>query len=365
MIKIDKKYMKLAIELAKKGVGYVNPNPLVGAVIVKDGKIVGQGYHRAFGEDHAEVDAIKNSNGDITNSTMYVTLEPCSHYGKTPPCVNTIIKNGISKVVLAMKDPNPMVSGRGINILRESGVEVIVGVLEEEARRLNEVFIKYITKNKPFVILKTAMTLDGKIATTIGDSKWISNEKSRYYVHKLRHKVSVIMVGINTIIKDNPKLTTRLNEIEGKDPIRVIVDSKGRVPISSNILNIKSNSKTIIATTDKMDKNKVKEIEAKGGEVIVTPATDNKVDIKYLIKKLGQQGIDSILLEGGGTLNYSCLNEGVVDKVISFISPKIIGGSEAKTPIEGEGKDYIRDSFKLRDISVSRFDEDIMIEGYI
>ncbi len=357
--------MKLAIELAKKGVGYVNPNPLVGAVIVKDGKIVGQGYHRAFGEDHAEVDAIKNSNGDITNSTMYVTLEPCSHYGKTPPCVNTIIKNGISKVVLAMKDPNPMVSGRGINILRESGVEVIVGVLEEEARRLNEVFIKYITKNKPFVILKTAMTLDGKIATTIGDSKWISNEKSRYYVHKLRHKVSVIMVGINTIIKDNPKLTTRLNEIEGKDPIRVIVDSKGRVPISSNILNIKSNSKTIIATTDKMDKNKVKEIEAKGGEVIVTPATDNKVDIKYLIKKLGQQGIDSILLEGGGTLNYSCLNEGVVDKVISFISPKIIGGSEAKTPIEGEGKDYIRDSFKLRDISVSRFDEDIMIEGYI
>lgn len=357
--------MKLAIELAKKGVGYVNPNPLVGAVIVKDGKIVGQGYHRAFGEDHAEVDAIKNSNGDITNSTMYVTLEPCSHYGKTPPCVNTIIKNGISKVVVAMKDPNPIVSGRGINILRESGVEVIVGVLEEEARRLNEVFIKYITKNKPFVILKTAMTLDGKIATTIGDSKWISNEKSRYYVHKLRHKVSVIMVGINTIIKDNPKLTTRLNEIEGKDPIRVIVDSKGRVPISSNILNIKSNSKTIIATTDKMDKNKVKEIEAKGGEVIVTPATDNKVDIKYLIKKLGQQGIDSILLEGGGTLNYSCLNEGVVDKVISFISPKIIGGSEAKTPIEGKGKDYIRDSFKLRDISVSRFDEDIMIEGYI
>ncbi|MTI66067.1 MAG: bifunctional diaminohydroxyphosphoribosylaminopyrimidine deaminase/5-amino-6-(5-phosphoribosylamino)uracil reductase RibD [Firmicutes bacterium] len=361
---MDIKYMKRAIELSKLGKGYTNPNPLVGAVIVRDGKIIAEGYHKYFGGDHAEINAFKNTKDDLKGAEMYVTLEPCSHYGKTPPCALEIVKKGISKVYIGMKDPNPKVSGKGIKILRDNNILVTSGILESEVKKINEVFIKYIKTKLPFIVLKTAMTLDGKIATKTGDSKWISNELSREYTHKLRHKLSGILVGIKTVLKDNPRLTTRLKE-GGKDPERIILDSNLRIPLDSKVLNINSKAKTIIATTKNVDTKKIKALEQKQAIVIKTPSKDGKVDLKYLIKKLGDMDIDSILIEGGSTVNYSALNEGIVDKVISFISPKIIGGVEAKTPVGGRGKDLIVDAFKLKNIEIERFNEDIMIKGYL
>lgn len=358
-------YMKRAIELSKLGVGHTNPNPLVGAVIVKDGRIIGEGYHAFYGGPHAEVNAFKNASEDVKGATMYVTLEPCSHYGKTPPCANAIVEKGISKVVVGMEDPNPLVAGRGIEILRNNGIEVITGVLEEEVKKLNEIFIKYITTETPFCILKTAMTLDGKIATVTGDSKWITNQESRKYVHQLRHRVTAIMVGIGTILTDDPLLTTRLDENKGVDPVRVIIDTYARIPLEAKVLNLNSDAKTIVATTEKADKNKLKALEEKGAEIIKTPIRDNKIDLAYLMKALGEKKIDSVLLEGGSTLNYSALNEGIVDKILAFIAPKIIGGSNAKTPVGGEGKKYIKDAFILDNINILRFDQDIMIEAYL
>ncbi|EOD00968.1 bifunctional diaminohydroxyphosphoribosylaminopyrimidine deaminase/5-amino-6-(5-phosphoribosylamino)uracil reductase RibD [Caldisalinibacter kiritimatiensis] len=362
---MDIKYMNRAIELAKLGAGYTNPNPLVGAVIVKNNKIIGEGYHKIYGGPHAEVEAIRNSTEDLIGSTMYVTLEPCSHYGKTPPCVNAIVEKGISKVVIGMKDPNPLVAGKGIEILEANGIEVITGVLEEEVKKLNEIFIKYITTKEPFCIMKTAMTIDGKIATKNGDSKWITNEKSREYVHELRHRVSAIMVGIGTVLKDNPLLTTRTNEEKGKDALRVIVDTSCRIPLDARVLNLKSNAKTLIATTEKADKEKIKALKDKGAEILFIPVKKGKVDLKYLVSKLGEMSIDSILLEGGSTLNSSALNEKIVDKVITFIAPKIVGGKEAKTPVDGEGIGFVKDAIILKHIEVSKFDEDVMIESYI
>ena len=357
--------MSRALELAKKGEGYTSPNPLVGAVIVKDNKIIGEGYHEIYGGPHAEINAFKNAKEDVVVATMYVTLEPCSHYGKTPPCAKAIVEKGISKVVLAMEDPNPIVAGNGIKILRDNGIEVISGVLEDEARKINEIFIKYISTKKPFVILKTAMTLDGKIASVSGNSKWITNEESRKYVHSLRHRVSGIMVGIGTVLADNPSLTTRLDDRDGLDPIRIIVDSKGRIPLDSKVLNVNSNSKTIIATTENAPKEKLDDIRKKNGEVIICPVKNGGVDLGYLMKALGEMSIDSILLEGGSTLNYSALNEGIVDKVISFIASKIIGGKNAKTPVGGKGINLMKDALILENINILRFNEDIMIEGYL
>lgn len=358
-------YMRMAIELAKKGTGFTSPNPLVGAVIVKNEKIIGEGYHEYYGGPHAEINAFKKATEEVKGATMYVTLEPCSHYGKTPPCAEAIVKSGISKVIIGMKDPNPMVSGNGIKLLKENGIEVISGILEEEVKKLNEIFIKYITTKRPFCILKTAMTLDGKIASYTGDSRWINNEISRAYVHEIRHKVSGIMVGIGTVLIDNPMLTTRITGKTTSDPIRIIVDTEAKIPLEANVLNLESNSKTIIATTEKAHKNKLKALEEKNAEIIITPIKDNKVDLDYLMIKLGENGIDSVLLEGGGELNYSALKVGIVDKVISFISPKIIGGRDAKTPVRGDGIEHINDAIKLEDIEISRFNEDIMIEGYI
>lgn len=362
---MDIKYMKRALELAKKGIGYTNPNPLVGAVIVKDGRIIGEGYHEIYGGHHAEVNAFENAVEDVEGATMYVTLEPCSHYGKTPPCANKIVEKGIKKVVVALEDPNPEVSGKGIKILKDNGIEVVTGVLEEESRRLNEIFLKYITTKLPFCILKTAMTLDGKIAAYTGDSKWITNEESRKFVHNLRHRVSAIMVGIGTIIRDNPLLNTRLQSGSGSDPIRVVVDTKARIPLEANVLNMKSNAKTIIATTELAQKEKIKELEYMGAEIITTPLKDNRVDLEYLMKALGERKIDSVLLEGGSELNYSAMEAGIIDKVNAFIAPKFIGGREAKTPIGGLGRPMMKDAVMLKDIEIYKFDEDILVEGYI
>ena len=357
--------MERALELSKRGAGLVNPNPMVGAVIVKDNRIIGEGYHEYFGGPHAEINAFKNAREDIEGATMYVTLEPCSHYGKTPPCADAIVKNKISKVVIGMIDPNPMVAGRGIEILRSNGIEVVVGIMDSLVKKTNEIFIKYITEKQPFCIMKTAMTMDGKIATSHGDSKWISNEKSRSYVHELRHRVTGIMVGIGTVLKDDPELTTRRQGMISINPIRIIIDSKAKIPLGAKVLKCDEKTKTIIVTTEFAEVTKIEAIKQKGAEVIVTPSKNNKVNLKYLMGVLGDRGIDSILLEGGSTLNYSALEEGIVDKVITFISPKIFGGTSGKTPVGGEGIEHVKDSILLKDIEVIRFDEDIMIEGYI
>lgn len=357
--------MKRAIELSKKGTGYTSPNPLVGAVIVKDGKIIGEGFHEFYGGPHAEVNAFIDSKEDVEGATMYVTLEPCSHHGKTPPCANTIVEKGISRVIIAMKDPNPLVAGKGIEILYNNGIKVEVGILEDEARKLNEIFIKYITTRRPFCILKTAMTLDGKIASVNGDSKWITNEGSRHYVHQLRHQVAAIMVGIGTVLADDPSLNTRLDGKKGSDPIRVIVDTTGRIPLNAKVLNMNSVARTIVATTNEMDSSKAKAIKEKGGEVIVTSLRNGRVDLEDLMIKLGERKIDSVLLEGGSSINYSALEQGIVDKVIAFIAPKLLGGDCAKTPVGGKGRSKIEDAFILKDITLSNFQEDIMIEGYL
>jgi diaminohydroxyphosphoribosylaminopyrimidine deaminase/5-amino-6-(5-phosphoribosylamino)uracil reductase len=361
----DFQYMKRAIELAEKGAGYTSPNPLVGAVIVKDGRIIGEGYHELYGGPHAEINALLNASKDVRGSVMYVNLEPCSHYGKTGPCANAIVRSGIKKVVIGIWDPNPAVAGRGIEILRDSGIEVLSGVMEKECRKLNEIFLKFITTKNPFCILKTAMTLDGKIACSGGDSKWISNEESRNYVHQLRHRVSAVMVGIGTVLQDDPFLNTRLAERVGKDAIRIVVDTYAGIPLNANVLNIKSSASAIIATTQLSSEEKRKELMKKGAEVIVTPLCNNRVDLRFLMKCLGERNIDSILLEGGGEVNYSALESDIVDKFIFFISAKIVGGREAKTPVEGIGRRFMKDATALKNMEIHKFDDDLMIEAYI
>ncbi len=362
---MDHHYMAKVIELAKLGWGKTKPNPLVGAVIVKDNKIIAEGYHREYGSHHAEVDALKKIDFQAEGATIYVNLEPCSHYGKTPPCVDSIIKSKITKVIIGMKDPNPIVAGRGINILKENGIEVVTGIMEEESKKLNEIFIKYITTKRPFVILKTAMTLDGKIATSIGDSKWITNEASREYVHHIRDRVAGIMVGVSTVIKDNPTLNTRIPNKIVSQPTRIIVDSNCRVPLNSNVILTAKEQPTLIATSDKSSLENRKRLEDAGVDVMILPQKEGRVDLQHLMEQLGKKQIDSVLLEGGGTLNFSALEEGIVDKVLSFIAPKIIGGKEAITPVEGKGREKVSDAFQLQDVTYRSFQQDLLIEGYL
>jgi diaminohydroxyphosphoribosylaminopyrimidine deaminase/5-amino-6-(5-phosphoribosylamino)uracil reductase len=361
----DLYYMNMSLELARLGEGRTSPNPLVGAVIVKDGKIIGEGYHRYYGGNHAEVEAINSARESVRGSTIYVNLEPCSHYGKTPPCAMRIVKEGISRVVIAMIDPNPKVAGQGIDIFRSNGINVEVGLLEKEARELNEVFIKYITKGIPYIYLKYAMTLDGKIASITGDARWISNEKSRQEVHKLRNRIGGIMVGINTILTDDPSLNTRVISGNSKDPVRIIVDSHCRISSTAKVLHLDSDTKTIIAVTKYADPLKIAEIEAVGAEVLVIDDKDERVDLKILMQVLGNIGIDSIMIEGGGELIYSALKDELVDKVQVYIAPKIIGGRKAPTPVAGKGISLMGDAIEIYEIKRKIFDEDIMIEGYV
>jgi diaminohydroxyphosphoribosylaminopyrimidine deaminase/5-amino-6-(5-phosphoribosylamino)uracil reductase len=358
-------YMKKALELARNGWGKTNPNPLVGAVIVKNGEIIAQGFHEALGCAHAEVSAFRNASGDISGGTLYVNLEPCSHYGRTPPCAKAIIASGIKEVVMAMADPNPKVAGKGIQMLKDANINVVVGVMEEEAKKLNEIFIHYITRQRPFVIMKSAMTLDGKIASCSGDSRWVSGENSRRYVHVIRDRVSAIMAGVNTVIQDNPSLTTRLAYGMGRDPVRIIVDSTGRTPLESKVIQSDSKAKVIVAATDRILPDREQQLAEHGVQILKTESKNGKVDLNALMQELYKQEIDSVLLEGGGTLNFAAIEAGIVNKVMMFVAPKIIGGSSAVTPVEGAGIQFMRDALALRDISIERFDEDILIEGYV
>lgn len=354
---MDEKYMDLALELAEKGRGYVNPNPMVGAVVVKDGEIVGKGWHKFYGGPHAEVYALDEAGAKAEGATIYVTLEPCSHFGKTPPCAEKIKKMKIKKCVIACFDPNPIVAGRGKKILEEAGIEVVVGVREKEAKELNKVFMKYITEKNPYLFLKCAITLDGKIATNERDSKWITNEKSREKVQFLRHEYMGIMVGINTLINDNPRLTARIEN--GVNPFRIVVDPHLCIPLESNFVNMADDNKSIIITSKENEKNdKIKELENKNVKIIYMEGFDFSVD--KILKKIGELKIDSVLLEGGSYLISKAFKENRIDGGEIFIAPKILGGGLPF--IDGFDFKEIKDCFHLQNVKFNVYDDNISVE---
>jgi len=354
--------MKLALELANKGRGSVNPNPMVGAVIVNDNKIIGKGYHVKFGELHAERNAIADCSISPEGATIYVTLEPCCHEGRTPPCTEAIIKSGISKVVIGCSDPNPLVGGKGIKVLRQRGIEVVEGVLENECRKLNEVFFHYIKTNTPYVVMKYAMTMDGKIATYTGKSKWITGELARQRVHQDRNQYYAIMVGVGTVLEDDPLLTCRIDN--GRNPIRIICDTNLRTPANSQIVSTAKEVPTIIATAC-TDKEKQKLYIEKNCEVITISKKGGHIDLSELMLTLGKEKIDSILLEGGSALNWSALQSGIVNKTQVYIAPKIFGGTGAKSPIGGIGADMPGNAFFLTNSIATILGDDILIESEV
>lgn len=359
----DEKYMRLAMQLAGNAIGRTSPNPLVGAVIVKDNRVVGCGWHRKSGTPHAEVHALNQAGELAQGADVYVTLEPCAHYGKTPPCSKALVEAKVKNVYGGLLDVNPKVAGKGFKILEDAGIHVEYGFLQDELRKQNEVFFKWIEHKKPFIVLKAAMTLDGKIATATGQSKWITNETSRAYGYKLRDIYDGIMVGINTVIEDNPMLTARVDG--GKNPIRIVVDSSLKIDINANVVQDKS-AKTIVATTDKADKDKILKLQAQDVDVIVVDKDENdKVDIEKLLDILGQQNICSILVEGGATLSGSFVAKKLVDKVYFFIAPRIVGGKEAKTPVAGTGILNLQEALSLKDIQIEKLKEDILIIGRV
>ena len=358
----DIEYMRRAMELAERGVGFTNPNPMVGAVIVKGGKVIGEGWHERCGEWHAERNAFKNCTVPAQGSTMYVTLEPCCHYGKTPPCTEAIIEHGIARVVVGMEDPNPLVAGKGIALLREAGIEVVCGVEEEALREQNRVFLKYISTKLPWVAMKTAMTLDGKIATRTGDSKWITGAEARAYVHELRHRFMAIVVGIGTAVADDPLLNCRIEGRGVRQPIRVVVDSNARLSLDSQLVKTAGEYRTIVAHTRFAPEESVKALREAGVEMLLCKEKEGLVDVRNLLELLGQSGIDSILLEGGGSLNYTFLAEGLADELYAFIAPKIVGGMNAKTPVEGAGMEKMADAINLELENVLNVGHDVLLK---
>lgn len=364
---MEEKYMRRAIELAKLGVGKVNPNPLVGAVIVKDGQIISEGYHAKYGDLHAERNAFRNLGNaeDARGAEMYVTLEPCCHHGKQPPCTQAIIEHGIRKVYVGSNDPNELVAGKGIRQLREAGIEVETEVLKEECDALNPVFFHYITTKTPYVLMKYAMTLDGKIATRTGHSKWISGEESRARVQQTRNALKGIMVGIGTVLNDDPMLTCRIPD--GRNPIRIICDSRLRIPLSSQVVTTAKEIPTIVATIEphaeyKRFWNEQKQaLEEQGVEILVVAEQDGKLDLSDLMVKLGERQIDGILLEGGSTLNYAALQAGIVKRIEAYVAPKLFGGAGLYTPVGGEGVELATDGIQCQLLTADKIGEDILL----
>lgn len=361
-MKNDQYYMQLALDLAASAKGKTNPNPLVGAIIVKDGSIVGTGLHRKAGEPHAEVHAFRMAGEHAKDATLYVTLEPCSHFGKTPPCANLVKESGVKRVVVAMQDPNPSVAGRGINLLRDAGMEVEVGVLEEQARRLNERFIHNMLTSRPFVISKFAMTLDGKIATYSGHSQWITGEEARGTVHELRNEVDAILVGIGTVLKDNPALTTRLKERTCKNPIRIVLDRELRTPLDAQIVQT-NDAKTIIVTAEGQQ-HKASAFENLGVELLYVPVIDSKLDLNAMLDELYKHGITDILVEGGGEVNASFLRNGLIQKFLVYVAPKVLGGRNSITPFTGDDVETIDAAMLLQFAEIDKIGEDLRITAY-
>ncbi len=358
----DRGYMKLALKLAERGAGWTSPNPMVGAVIARDGRILGEGWHKQYGDLHAERNAIASASSSLKGATMYVTLEPCCHYGHQPPCTDAIIEAGIKRVVIASGDPNPLVAGKGIEILRSHGIEVVEGVLKEEADRLNEIFLHYITGKTPFVAVKYAMTMDGKIACYTGASKWITGEEARHHVHMLRGRYSAILTGVGTVIADDPLLTCRIPE--GRNPVRVIADTFLRTPLESQIVRTAGDISTIIATSSD-DTSRIRQYTDSGCRVLQLPSNEGHISLKALVSKLGEEGIDSILAECGGTLAWSLFREVLVNKVYAYIAPKIFGGAKALTPVGGQGVGDPASSFILKNSRIRQFGPDFMIESEV
>lgn len=363
----NEQYMRRAIELAKLGIGKVNPNPLVGAVIVKNGQIISEGYHMIYGDLHAERNAFKNlkSPEDANGAEMYVTLEPCCHHGKQPPCTEAIIEHGISRVYVGSNDPNELVAGKGIQILRDAGIEVVTEFLKEECDAINPVFFHYITTRTPFVLMKYAMTLDGKIATRTGHSQWISGEESRARVQQTRNALKGIMVGIGTVLNDDPSLTCRIDG--GRNPIRIICDSKLRIPLSSNVVATAKEVPTIVATVEphaeynRFWNEQKAELEASGVDILVVKERDGRLDLRDLMIKLGEKQIDGILLEGGSTLNYAALQERIVNRIEAYVAPKIFGGAGSYTPVGGEGVELAIEALGCKLISTEQIGQDILL----
>ena len=368
-MKDDNFFMKQALELAARGRGFTSPNPMVGAVVVKDGRVVGKGYHHAAGQPHAEVNAIDDAGAEAHAATIYVTLEPCNHTGRTPPCTEKILAAGIRKVVVAMPDPNPVVKGGGNAYLRHKGLEVVCGICEAEARQLNEVFVKYIRTGRPFVVLKCAATLDGQIATRTGDSKWVTGELARKHVHAVRHAMDAILVGAGTVRTDDPSLTTRQGNENDCDPHRIILDTRLSIPTHARLFQQASSARTYIAagplSQDQGLLTRKDALEAAGAVVLETRLEDGRVDLSALMGMLGEAGITSLLIEGGGQVIGAALSAGIVDKVMFFYAPKILGGNDGVPICRGRGPDLMKDCLTLKDTRVECFGDDVLIEGYL
>lgn len=360
-------YMRRALELARKGEGHTSPNPMVGCVVVKDGRIISEGYHEKYGEFHAERNALTRCTEDTAGADLYVTLEPCCHQGKTPPCTDIIIEKKIARVFVGSMDSNPLVAGKGVQILRDHGIYVETGILDTECRKLNEVFYHYIATKTPFVVMKYAMTLDGKIACATGDSKWVTGEIARTQVHRMRGRYRGIMVGIGTVLADDPMLNCRVEG--GVDPVRIICDSNLRIPTESQIVKTASDIETIVACSQEAleserKQEKIRRLKEAGIQIIGTEGAHG-VNLVELMKKLGGQNIDSILLEGGGTLNASALEDGIVNKVYAYIAGKLIGGMDARSPVEGMGIDRMADAITLQNVEIEKLGDDFCIVGYV
>jgi diaminohydroxyphosphoribosylaminopyrimidine deaminase/5-amino-6-(5-phosphoribosylamino)uracil reductase len=361
-MKDDERWMKRVLHLAEKGRGRTSPNPMVGAILVKDGEVAGEGYHAKAGEAHAEIIALQQAREEARGAMLYLNLEPCMHYGKTPPCAPQVIESGVKRVVIGMEDPNPLVKGKGIEMLRRAGLDVEVGILEKECQRLNEAFCKYILKKEPFVILKVAATLDGKLATRNSDSKWISGEASRRFVHKLRDQVDGVLVGIGTVLKDDPQLTARIKG--GRNPYRIVLDSRLRIPEEAKVIGT-SPSKAIIAATEFAPKDKIEKLGKRGVQVLILDSQEGKINLKACLSKLGEIGMMSLLVEGGSQINGSFLDEGLIDKLLLFLSPKLIGDHQALGIFGGRGVSSLDEAVALKGMKIRRVGEDILLEGYL
>ncbi len=361
----DIMYMRRALAAAEGGVGLVSPNPLVGCVIVKDGRIVGEGHHERYGGPHAEANALRVAGSEARGATLYVTLEPCCHTGKQPPCTDAVLQAGVGRVVMAVADPNPKVAGGGVARLRAAGIEVTLGVCEAEARRMNETFLHYIRTQRPFVTLKCAVTLDGKIATRTGASRWITGGPAREWVHRMRHAADALMVGSGTALQDDPLLTTRLPEGGGVNPLRIVVDSGLRLPVSSQLATVAADCRTLIATSERAPVEKQRQLEDQGVEILRLPSyADGRVDLEALLDALGARGVASLLVEGGATLSATLLQRRLVDKVIVFVAPKIIGGDGINV-VAGFSVETMADALQLYGMTSQSVGEDVMLEAYL
>ena len=357
--------MRRALELAGKAAGRTSPNPMVGAVIVKNGCVIAEGYHKKAGRPHGEIEALRKAGKQAKGAQMFVNLEPCCYQGRTPPCTDAIIESGIKEVFLGMRDPNPRVAGKGIRQLRRAGVTVHSGLLKTDCQHLNEVFVKYIETGKPFVTLKSALSLDGKIATSTGESQWITGPEARERVHRMRDQVDAILVGAGTVLKDNPRLTTRLKMGKGHNPARVILDAKAEIPLKARVFHHANRDRVVYVTTNKASASRVKRLTDRGIEIQVFQAKSSHISLIKLINLLGKMEIASVLLEGGSGINASALKAGIVDKVVLFLAPLIIGGESAPGVVGGPGIKSLKQALNIKNLTVTSVGADWMVEGYL